>query len=176
MAQFIRGRFRRRLRNNRRLAVALTGSVAGFVIVLLVLSAGWETQRSDPVAPKGFMLASAIEAIDGDTVRSGGYVYRLVGFDTPETGDNARCENERLLGERSTKRLIQLVAQGEVDLIRVPCACAPGTEETRLCNYGRRCGRLMVRGRDVAEIMVSEGLARSFACGRLTCPRRKSWC
>ena len=28
-----------------------------------------------------------IEVIDGDTIRRGGRVYRLVGFDTPETGE-----------------------------------------------------------------------------------------
>ena len=37
----------------------------------------------------------AIDVVDGDTVRSGGAVYRLVGFDTPERGDRARCDDER---------------------------------------------------------------------------------
>jgi len=32
--------------------------------------------------------------IDGDTMRYCGEVYRLVGFDTPERADNARCDDE----------------------------------------------------------------------------------
>jgi hypothetical protein len=35
-----------------------------------------------------------IEVIDGDTVRFNGAVYRLVGFDTPERGDKARCDDD----------------------------------------------------------------------------------
>ena len=30
--------------------------------------------------------------------------------------------------------------------------------------------------RDVAEIMIGEGLARSYVCAETRCPRRKGWC
>jgi endonuclease YncB( thermonuclease family) len=52
------------------------------------------------------MLASAalidpgqIEVVDGDTIRVGSEVIRLVGFDTPETY-RARCPSERELGNK----------------------------------------------------------------------------
>lgn len=44
------------------------------------------------------------------------------------------------------------------------------------CNYGRACGVLTARGRDVAAIMIGEGLARPYLCGATICPRRATWC
>jgi endonuclease YncB( thermonuclease family) len=114
--------------------------------------------------------------IDGDTVRSGGHVYRLVGYNTSESGDNAGCSRERILAADATGRLRQLVANGETGLERVPCACQPGTEGTKDCNHGRRCGRLTVDGKDVGRILIAEGLAERYACWQTSCPRRKNWC
>jgi endonuclease YncB( thermonuclease family) len=67
--------------------------------------------------------------IDGDTVvAASGEHYRLVGFDTPEKGDLARCDSERQLAARATARLRELIAGGDARLTRVACACRPGTE------------------------------------------------
>ena len=49
---------------------------------------------SKPLAP------GQVDIIDGDTVRIDGQPYRLVGFDTPESGLTARCERERDLAAR----------------------------------------------------------------------------
>jgi endonuclease YncB( thermonuclease family) len=117
-----------------------------------------------------------IEVVDGDTIRFGTQVYRLVGFDTPETGLQSRCERERTLAAAATRRLRQLVAGGGLSLERVPCACQPGTEGTQRCNYGRLCGVLTARGRDVGATLIAEGLARRYECGARSCPRRESWC
>jgi endonuclease YncB( thermonuclease family) len=65
-----------------------------------------------------------------------GKVYRLVGFNTPEKGDLARCEDERKRADAATNRLKNLIATGNAHLERVACACKPGQEGTRLCNYG----------------------------------------
>ena len=43
-------------------------------------------------------------------------MYRLVGFNTPETGTNARCEFERALAAKATQRLRQLTAAGGLEL------------------------------------------------------------
>jgi endonuclease YncB( thermonuclease family) len=92
-------------------------------------------------------------------VRSEGQIFRLVGFNTPESGLDAECASERALAAKATGRLQQLVKAGEPNLERVACACVPGTEGTRQCNHGRLCGRLSVDGRDVGSILIAEGLA-----------------
>jgi endonuclease YncB( thermonuclease family) len=116
-----------------------------------------------------------IEVVDGDTIRVAGETFRLVGFDAPETY-RAQCPSERALGNRATLRLRQLVAGGGLDLERVACSCQPGTEGTPRCNYGRSCGVLRVRGRDVGELLIAEGMAHAYVCGRTSCPAREAWC
>jgi endonuclease YncB( thermonuclease family) len=117
-----------------------------------------------------------IEVIDGDTVGFNGERYRLVGIDTPERGDKARCDDERRRAEAATTRLRALVASGDARLTRVACACRPGQEGTRNCNYGRLCGSLSIGGRDVGQILIGEGLAHPYVCSATSCPPRRPWC
>jgi endonuclease YncB( thermonuclease family) len=117
-----------------------------------------------------------IEPIDGDTVRSNGKVYRLVGFDTPERGDLAKCDDERRRADAATARLRDLLATGHPKLEPVSCACRAGTEGTSACNYGRLCASLSIGGRDVGAILVGEGLAHPYICSATSCPKRRPWC
>jgi endonuclease YncB( thermonuclease family) len=121
------------------------------------------------------LSSDQVEVLDGDTIRVEGETFRLVGFDAPETY-RAQCPFERGLGNRATFRLRQLVANGGLDLEQIACSCRPGTERTMRCNYGRSCGTLRAAGRDVGSILIEEGLARTFVCGRTSCPRRETWC
>jgi len=149
-----------------------TVMVAAFAVVVVAAFLQTEIDIRAPVSPG----AASIVAIDGDTVRANGQVYRLVGFDTPESGPLARCERERKLADAATNRLRQLIANGQHALESVPCSCRPGTEGTQQCNHGRLCARLQADGRDVGGILISEGLARPYVCGQTGCPRRQSWC
>jgi endonuclease YncB( thermonuclease family) len=138
--------------------------------ILVLLAALVSVGTADPIAP------GAIEVIDGDTIRAQGRTVRLVGFDAPESGMRARCESERALAAKATFRLRQLVSSGGLDLELIPCSCRRGTEGTPHCNYGRACGVLTAARKDVGDILISEGLARRYSCGRTSCPHRESWC
>jgi hypothetical protein len=155
------------------------------IALIILAGAAWLVpalyERSGPVvawphiASRGFW-ANGIQVVDGDTVRSGGKIYRLVGFNTPESGRLARCERERVLASKATHRLQELVDRSDVALARVACACSPGTEGTDDCNYGRLCGTLRADGRDVGSVLIAEGLAERYTCGATSCPPRKDWC
>jgi endonuclease YncB( thermonuclease family) len=131
----------------------------------------------------GPILAAPIDSgeiriVDGDTIR----VYhkhpnvRLVGFNAPETR-RAACEAEGEQGAKATRRLRDLVRDGSLDFEFIACSCPTGTEGTPACNYGRRCGTLKAYGRDVGEILISEGLAVPFRCGETRCPKTpRPWC
>jgi endonuclease YncB( thermonuclease family) len=122
--------------------------------------------------------AHRIHVLDGDTIRLDGKKpdIRLVDFNAPET-DRARCPAERQMGVRAAHRLRELVLAGGLDLQFVRCSCPAGTEGTMRCNYGRACGRLTSRGRDVGEVLISERLAVPFHCGQTRCPKTpRPWC
>lgn len=128
----------------------------------------------------GSQLSSrAIQVIDGDTVRVPGETrrIRLVGFNAPEVF-SPRCDRELQIGQQATQRLKQLLLTARnVEYSRVACACKPGTEGTRACNYGRLCGTLKVDGADVGKILISEGLAVRYRCGTYSCPPKPgNWC
>ena len=122
--------------------------------------------------------SASVRVIDGDTIEVEGRKpnIRLVGFNTPEIR-NAKCEDEGRLGVDATNRLRDLVKANPLELTIVRCACKPGTEGTRNCNFGRSCGVLKINGRDAGEILIAEGLAVPFVCGKTRCPKMpRPWC
>jgi micrococcal nuclease len=119
-----------------------------------------------------------IRVVDGDTIALSGLRQhvRLVGFNAPETR-NARCKAEAQLGQRAKQRLQVLVDTGSLELTLIACSCPSGTEGTPRCNHGRRCGVLRAEGRDVGSVLMSEGLAVPFQCGKASCPPTpRPWC
>jgi endonuclease YncB( thermonuclease family) len=121
----------------------------------------------------------SVYVIDGDTIslNDGRANVRLVGFNAPETGHRARCEAERRKGETAKRRLSELVSGGRSEFQQVACSCAPGTEGTEACNFGRRCGTLRVNGVDAGSTLIDEGLAVRFVCGVTSCPSLpRPWC
>lgn len=100
-------------------------------------------------------------AIDGDTIKSpAGVRYRLLGFDAPETA-LAKCVGELDLGTKAKRRLQELINTGPAQLI----------ESGKRDKYGRSLATLTIGGRDVAGIMIAEGLGRPYKGGK-----REGWC
>ncbi|MDO3441810.1 thermonuclease family protein [Agrobacterium sp. V1] len=99
--------------------------------------------------------------VDGDTIWHDGTKIRIADIDTPEVGD-PKCGAEAALGAKATKRLLQLVNAGPFEM-----KAWEGRDEDR---YGRKL-RVFVRdGRSLGDILVSEGLARTWT------GRRQPWC
>jgi len=146
----------------------LTAAVAAVILSAACLAG--TAGRAEPVTSRD------VYVLDGHTVDRNGQPIVLEGFDVPDF-DHPQCPGERALAARTAARLRQIVGRaGSLDLEMVACACPEGTEGTPECNKGARCGRLTVDGRDVGAVLVSENLARAFACGPHSCPKRQSWC
>ncbi|ODA66156.1 hypothetical protein A7A08_03009 [Methyloligella halotolerans] len=182
MGRVIRRDFRKKGRNTRptvrrqRHGPRMSLQAVSLLLILIGLSAGavWLmfSSRQIEIGHRG--KSASITVLDGDTVETSEGVFRLVGFNTPEIhGD---CSEERALARRARDRLRALVTAGSTNLRRVPCACPPGTEGTRSCNFGRFCGVLTVNGRRAGDILIGEGLAEPYFCRDRSCPSRRDWC
>lgn len=97
-------------------------------------------------------------AVDGDTIRVDGERVRIMGLDAPEM--HGLCPAEVAAARRAKDRMAELVSGG-----------------VTLRPHGRdRFRRLLAvvedsRGRDVADVMIREGLARPYGG-----ERRQGWC
>ncbi|WP_332712012.1 thermonuclease family protein [Pelagibacterium mangrovi] len=99
--------------------------------------------------------------IDGDTIRIAGQSVRVADIDTPEVRDYA-CQEEKALGDRATRRMLDLVNGGAFTL-------APwGNRDAD--QYGRKLRVLSRDGQSLGMVLVAEGLARPWDGAR------RSWC
>lgn len=100
-----------------------------------------------------------VEVVDGDTIRLGGQLVRVIGLDTPEI--HGACDAERELARRARDRLSDLLSGGFT------------LQPRGLDRYRRVLAVLRDRhGRDVADVLIAEGLARRYD-GR---GPRAGWC
>lgn len=140
-----------------RLSADLTAYIALTVLTL------WSI--ADRYAPYyGAKAACAVGYVyDGDTVemRCGisKHTARLVGYDAPET-KSPKCPKELAWGNRATLRLRALLKSPDVVIYQ------QGFDK-----YGRDLVVVTVAGRDVADVMISEGLAVDYHG-----EKRRDWC
>lgn len=98
--------------------------------------------------------------IDGDTFRLDGESIRIADIDTPETR-NFACASEQALGELATRRMRELLNAGPFELQHY----ARDTDQ-----YGRKLRIVTRDGQSLGQILVAEGLARTWDGAR------HSWC
>jgi micrococcal nuclease len=98
--------------------------------------------------------------VDGDTFYTANDKIRIADIDAPETHP-PRCAEEADLGDRATNRLSQLLSKGSFELV------SAGRDEDR---YGRKLRIVMRNGRSIGDMLVGEGLARTWT------GRRQPWC
>jgi endonuclease YncB( thermonuclease family) len=124
------------------------------------------SQTFDPVAPSP--ASNRVRVIDGDTVALNGTTYRLVGFDTPEIYSIENpCPAELGLGRVASNLLRSVAAELQI----TPVPCWDGKPKDR---YGRTCAQASFQGRNVADIMVEQGLADRLPTD--VPGHRRDWC
>lgn len=102
-----------------------------------------------------------IRVWDGDSIRLGttrqSEAVRIFNIDAPEI--EGQCAYETDLALQSKIRLAELLKGQRIEILH------QGTDR-----YGRTLAAIRVEGRDVGDILVDEGLARTWA------GRREPWC
>lgn len=98
--------------------------------------------------------------VDGDTIWLDGRKIRIADIDAPETHP-ARCTLEAELGQRATHRLHELVNAGPFSV---------STLDRDSDRYGRKLRVLTRGGQSLGDVLVSEGLARTWT------GQREPWC
>jgi endonuclease YncB( thermonuclease family) len=91
-----------------------------------------------------------VRVIDGDTIRVGSEVIRLENIDTPEVGNRAECDSERLLAQHASEAMRQIISS----------ARGPVTIERRgKDRFQRTLARVTIAGRDIGLQMIELGFA-----------------
>lgn len=98
--------------------------------------------------------------VDGDTIWLEGKNLRLESYDTPEPyNDICGGQAEVALAHRASARLLELLNENSFTV-----------ETYGQDRYNRTLATIRIGGRDVGDILIAEGLARSWPNGR------EFWC
>lgn len=144
-------------RNEMKLKITTAAAIALTILYMLGI---FGRQALPLFAETDHINPASISVTDGDTIRIADERIRIMGMDTPEKGHLAKCTYERELAKQASARLRQIIDQGNIEIER------DGTDR-----YRRTLARVYSDGRDVAGIMIAEGLARPYEGGR-----REGWC
>ena len=130
--------------------------------VLLILSALAVPARSNPETLDG---RNAV-ILDGDTIAFDSERIRIIDIEAPGISE-PHCEREEIFALRSRQRLAELIRSGPITIERV------GRD-----HLGRTLARLFLpNGRDVAAVLVEEGLALPWQEGpEARESRQRHWC
>jgi micrococcal nuclease len=140
-------------------------SVTSVAIILCAVSLGPPVEAAQSSVTTRFAKCSSGFrqncVVDGDTLWVNGKKVRVADIDAPEIS-TPKCASELALGNRATSRLIELVNEGPFEI-----QAWPGRDTDR---YGRKLRVLVRDGRSLGDLLVAEGLARTWS------GRREPWC
>lgn len=122
-----------------------------------------DQQTATPITTYNYCAGSVRVncVVDGDTIWSNGVKIRVADIDAPEIG-TPRCASEKALGDRATRRLLELVNAGPFEM-----QSWSGRDEDK---YGRKLRVLVRNGQSLGDVLVSQGLARTWT------GKRQPWC
>lgn len=122
------------------------------------------SDHGDPDQPRLQLCGSGQRVscvVDGDTIWLRGEKIRIADIDTPEVG-SPQCDAEYQLGMQATYRLRDLLNEG-------PWSIEPiGSRDED--QYGRKLRVLTRNGQSIGDMLVAEGLARTWT------GQREPWC
>ena len=133
-------------------------SAIAAILVSAIGAAAWVTfSKSDPAADAALQRFTQCYAaqgpncvVDGDTIRMSGETIQIAALDTPRI-DGSRCEAERTAGIAAAVGLLDLLNAGPVSV-----------GEAFRDAGGRTVRKVLVKGQDVRDAMVEQGLGRRY--------------
>ncbi|HKX77161.1 MAG TPA: thermonuclease family protein [Novosphingobium sp.] len=151
----------------RTLLTASVVALAVFGIGMVVTN--WDRLSATPIvgrlAGTHFAICGTIArwncVVDGDTFWRNGSKIRIADIDTPEVF-SPQCPSEYDLGMQATRRLRDLLNEGQFDLQPI------GDRDED--QYGRKLRVAVRNGQSIGDQLVNEGLARTWS------GRREPWC
>ncbi|WP_434730689.1 thermonuclease family protein [Rhizobium binae] len=151
---------------SRKFRIWLPFTVCGAITIAAIIASHTKVEAAERVK-----LPTAIEkctsavrdtcVVDGDTLWLRGNKIRVADIDTPEISE-PKCPSELALGNRATERFIALINEGPFEM-----QAWPGRDVDR---YGRKLRVLTRNGRSLGDVLVSDGLARTWS------GRQEPWC
>lgn len=141
------------------------------LLALLAVAAGlrwWQTpapgapERVDEYFVRCGEGSSFACVSDGDSFRLGQRKIRIRGIDAPETGEKARCPEERAKAEAARDALLAWLNRGPFEM-----RAKPGDARDQ---YGRDLRIVTRDGAAVDDALIAKGLAHKYV------NRKLSWC
>ena len=147
-------------------AVLVATFAVGIVVTNDPIASASMTQLASTIAsiPRFKLCTGPVPrtcVVDGDTIWLEGEKIRIADIDTPEIGE-AKCRSQHDRGILAPDRLAGLLNEGKFDVIP-----GGGRNEDQ---YGRKLRVLTRDGHSLGNVLVSEGLARTWS------GQREPWC
>ena len=125
---------------------------AAFILIGMVIMA--TPSHAIEICSGGDRAARKVTClVDGDTGWQRGVKWRLLDIDTPEIG-GAECGREREIGEKATRRLRALMANGY--------RLIDSGEKDRTSDRRELVRIILPDGRDAGKVLIREGLAQPW--------------